>query len=167
MCLYQHKEQCRQPLGCVEGALHIPGPMLEGLECHLLVRWPCTYPAQARVQPDVGGQLGNPHPQQHPHQAPASVSVLSGCKVTFQPKDPLLPACRNEMENKPQTLQNTKNVFALSAQVYTLDIGVKQSNFAVNCRKFPIKESQTGPKSQRYEKERTIIQNIQAFPWIS
>lgn len=117
----------------------------------------------------LGEQLGNPHPQEHPHQAPASVPVLPGCKVTLQPKDPPLPECRqkleeHELENKLQTLQNTKNVPALSAQVHALDIGAKASSFAVNCRNFPIKESQTGHKSHRYVKERTTIQNIQAFP---
>lgn len=57
------------------------------------------------------------------------------------------------MENSPLTLQNTKNKLALSAQVHTLDIGVKARNFAINYRYFPIKETQTGLKPQNYENE--------------
>lgn len=103
MCLYQHIKQCQHSLGCVGRAWHSSGHMLESLECHLLVRHPCAYSAQEPMQPDVGGSWGSP-----PHQAPASVLVLSGCKVLLHPKDSLLPACRNETKSKPQTLQNIK-----------------------------------------------------------
>lgn len=101
------------------------------------------------------------HTQQHPRQAPAPVLALPGHKVALTQGFPSA-FMQNGMENSPQTLQNTN--LAQSAQVHTPDVGVKAINFAVNYGYFPIKEKQTGPKPQSYEKEGTIIQNIQAFP---
>lgn len=60
---------------------------------------------------------------------------------------------QNGREDSPQTLQNTKNELALSAQVHTLDIGLKVRNFAINYRHFPTKETQSEPKPQNCEKE--------------
>lgn len=152
------------PFGVCGGGSTRPGThILEGLECHLLVRFTSYTASSSANLARRGRQLGLLHPQQRPHQAPTSGPVLPGSTVILLPKERQLPACRKETENKPQT----KRMCLVCLLRFTLEIGVKETNFAVNCRHSHVKESQRGPKPQRYKKERTIIQNIQVFFWIA
>lgn len=167
VCLHQHIQQRWHLWGVLRGSTqpwtYVRGPGVPPsgtVSLHI--------PGMSVNAARYVGQLGNT--QTYPATSPPGSCLCAG-PVWVQSHSLTQgspSACmQNGMENSPQTLQSTKNELALSAQVHTLDISVKASNFAVNYRNFPIKERQTGPKPQSYEKERTTIQNIQAFPRIS
>jgi len=109
---------------------------------------PLHVPSMSANAARQGGSWGTPTASNIPTRLLLLRPSCLGAKSLSSPRIPCCLHAEIKMENKPQTLKDTKNLLTSSAQVHSLYASVKASNLALHYINFPIKGSQTGPRPQ-------------------